>query len=90
MRSKIYVVGIIAVVCLLGLGFQVLPAPWQGGTAGLFSTIWYCCALAAGLGYWYKFDLAKAYEERRKQLAEALRARAEARNLTAVRRQRAY
>lgn len=75
MRSKIYVVGIVGVVVLMGLGFQILPLPWQGGVAGWFSALWYAVALAAGLGYWYKFDLAKAREERKKALERASRSR---------------
>jgi len=90
MRVKIYVIGIIAVVFLLGLGFQLLPLPWEGGTAGLFSALWYLCALAAGLGYWHKFDLAKEKEDRRRHLAEAVQARAEAEKRVQARRQQAY
>lgn len=75
MRSKVYVVGIVGVVVLLGLGFQILPSPWQGGVAGWFSALWYAVALAAGLGYWYKFDLAKDQEERKKALTRASRTR---------------
>ncbi|MGI6365090.1 MAG: hypothetical protein ACOX2G_05055 [Bacillota bacterium] len=87
MRSKIYIAGIIGVVVLLALGFQILPSPWQGGTAGWFSALWYLVALAAGLGYWHKFDQAKAKEEREKALERARKARA--RNLEKKRRTRA-
>lgn len=79
MRSKIYVVGIAGVVLLLALGFQILPSPWQGGAAGWFSALWYGVALAAGLGYWRKFDLAKAKEERKKALERASQARSQSR-----------
>lgn len=75
MRSKVYVIGIIAVVILLALGFQVLPSPFQGGGAGLFSIIWYICVLAAGLGYWYKLDQAKARKDRQSQLEQVRRSR---------------
>lgn len=71
MRSKIYIIGIIGVVLLLALAFQILPSPWQGGVAGWFSALWYFVALAAGLGYWHKFDLAKVQEERKKVLEQA-------------------
>lgn len=90
MRSKIYVIGIIAVVLLLALGFQLLPSPWQGGAAGWFSALWYICALAAGLGYWYKLDLAKAREMRQSQLAEARRQKTSAEKVRAASRVREY
>jgi hypothetical protein len=90
MRSKIYVVGLALTVLLLALGFRILPAPWQGGTVGWFSALWYLSTLAAGLGYWYKFDLAKGQEERRRQLAQARRARAAQENHAESKRQRAH
>lgn len=71
MRSGIYLVGIISVVLLLALAFQLLPPPWEGGVAGWFCAIWYICALGAGLGYWYKYDKAKAKEARLRRLKEA-------------------
>jgi len=90
MRSKIYVVGVVMVILLLALGFRLLPAPWQGGVAGWFSALWYLCTLAAGLGYWYKFDLAKSREQRQMQLAQARLARTEAGNLPKGTRERVY
>ena len=63
MRSGIYLAGIISVVLLLALAFQLLPPPWEGGVTGWFCALWYICALSAGLGYWYKYDKAKAKEE---------------------------
>jgi len=90
MRSKVYVIGIIGVVLLLALGFQILPSPWQGGASGWFSALWYLIALAAGLGYWYKFDLAKAREEKQRMLAKARKKLRTPTEKTRVRRQRAY
>lgn len=91
MRTKMYIIGIVSVVALLALGFRVLPAPWQGGVAGWFSALWYLGALAAGLGYWYKLDLAQASAKRKKLLAkarQALPARGE--KVKSVGRQRAF
>ncbi|HOB34885.1 MAG: hypothetical protein GX090_00505 [Firmicutes bacterium] len=76
MRSKIYAAGIAGVVVLLALGFQLLPSPWQGGAAGWFSALWYLAALAAGLGYWYKYDAARSREKLARSLKEARRAAA--------------
>src|SRR5690554_1195933 len=73
MRSGIYLAGVISVVILLALAFQLLPPPWEGGVTGWFCALWYLCALSAGLGYWYKYDKAKAKEERLRRLREARR-----------------
>jgi len=89
MRSKIYVAGLIMVVLLLALGFQILPTPWQGGVAGWFSALWYLCALAAGLGYWHKLDLAKDREQRQKMLERARQSREKSKPNVRGRRQRA-
>jgi hypothetical protein len=90
MRSKMYVIGLAAVVILLALGFRILPAPWSGGVAGWFSALWYLSTLAAGLGYWYKLDRAQASEERQKFLAKARQSRIQKQKQTQGRRQRAY
>lgn len=71
MRSGVYLAGIIAVVAMLALAFQLLPPPWQGGVAGWFGALWYLSALAAGLGYWYKYDRARDREARQRQLKQA-------------------
>lgn len=90
MRSGIYLAGIISVVLLLALAFQLLPPPWEGGVAGWFCAIWYLCALAAGLGYWYKFDLARAREERQRKLEQARQERLAAKKTGVGKRQRSY
>lgn len=90
MRSGIYLVGIVSVVMLLALAFQLLPPPWQGGVAGWFGGIWYLCALAAGLGYWYKYDRAKDREMRQRRLDQARQVRLEVRKAGAGSRQQSY
>lgn len=90
MRSGIYLAGIISVALLLALAFQLLPLPWEGGVAGWFGAIWYLCALAAGLGYWYKFDSARDKEERQRKLERARQERLEAKKTGVGWRQRSY
>ena len=90
MRTGIYLVGIVSVTLLLALGFQLLPPPWQGGAAGWFSALWYLCALAAGLGYWYKYDKAKDREARQRKLEQARRQRLESMATERGRRQQSH
>lgn len=90
MRSGIYLVGIVSVVLLLALAFQLLPAPWQGGVTGWFCAIWYLCALAAGLGYWYKYDRVRERERRQRQLELARQQRQAAGKTGLGQRQRSY
>ena len=89
MRSKIYVIGLVAVVLMLALGFRILPLPWSGGVTGWFSALWYLCCLTAGLGYWYKLDRAKASEQRQQFLAKARKSRGQQKQVRG-RRQRAF
>jgi len=90
MRSGIYLVGIVSVILMLALAFQLLPPPWQGGVAGWFCAIWYLCALAAGLGYWYKYDRARDREARQRKLEQARQERGTAQKSSVGRRQRSY
>lgn len=89
MRPGIYMTGVISVALLLALGLQLLPPPWQGGIAGWFGALWFLGALAAGLGYWRKYDKAKARQVRQRKLAEA-RERQTAKRTELGRRQRSY
>ena len=89
MRPGIYMTGVISVALLLVLGLQLLPPPWQGGIAGWFGTLWYLGALVAGLGYWHKYDKAKAREARQRKLALA-KERLVTKRTELGRRQRSY
>ena len=90
MRSGIYLVGIVSVILMLALAFQLLPPPWEGGVAGWFCAIWYLCTLAAGLGYWYKYDKARDREARQRKLELARLERGIAQKTGVGRRQRSY
>lgn len=68
-----YRLGLAGVVLLSAVALRVLPPPWQGGAAGWLSGLWFGCALAAALGYWYKLDQIRDVARHRRLLEEARR-----------------
>lgn len=73
MQGVGYRLGMAAVVLMTAVALKVLPPPWEGGVIGLFSCLWFACALFVALGYWYKLDQLRDRARQQQLLEQAQR-----------------